>query len=295
MPNTGTKKNWTILSLIQWSETYLAEKGIESPRLNAEQMLAAALGCKRIDLYTRFDKPLVQEELDVYKKLFLRRLNREPLQYILGSAEFYGRRFSVRPGVLIPRPETEHLVESAMEVLREQEIKSPRILDIGTGSGCVAVTLAAEIEDALIVAVDNSEDALAVARENAVVYSMNGRVDFKNVNILDPDTTLPRGGTFHIVVANPPYIPKNEWEELPDEIKVHEPKSALTDDSDGLKYLKRLAELAPDILEKNGWLLCEVGYDQAENVQMFFQSSGAREVRCWKDLSGINRIVGGIW
>jgi len=295
MPNTGTKKSWTILSLIQWSETYLAEKGVESPRLNAEQMLAAALGCKRIELYTRFDKPLVQEELDRYKKLFLRRLNREPLQYILGSAEFYGRRFSVRPGVLIPRPETEHLVESAMEVLREQVIKSPRILDIGTGSGCVAVILAAEIEDASIVAVDNSEDALAVARENAAVYSMNGRIDFKNVNILDPDTTLPDGGRFHVAVANPPYIPKKEWEELPDEIKVHEPKDALTDDSDGLKYLKRLAELAPDILEKNGWLLCEVGYDQAENVQMFFQSSGAREVRCWKDLSGINRIVGGIW
>ncbi len=295
MSDTDTKKDWTILSLLQWSEQYLADKGIESPRLNAEQMLAVALGYKRIDLYTRFDKPLVQEELDRYKTLFVRRVNREPLQYILGYTEFYGRRFAVRSGVLIPRPETEHLVESVLEILAAQNISPSRILDVGTGSGCIAVTLAAELENASITAIDISDDALSVAYENAGTYSVVDRIVFKKINILDSNIGNNGEERFHVIAANPPYIPKNEWEKLPDEIKVHEPKYALTDDDDGMTYLKRLAQIAPGSLEKNGWLLCEVGYDQSEDVQLLLRSNGAQDIKLWKDLSGINRIVGGSW
>lgn len=295
MASNESKKNWTILSLIQWSEKYLTEKGIESPRLNAELLLAAALNCNRIDLYTRFDKPLVQEELDRYKALFVRRLNREPLQYILGYADFYGRRFIVRPGVLIPRPETEHIIEATIGLLKEKEIKSPRILDIGTGSGCIVVSLAAEIDDAVLTAIDVSEDTLKVASQNAVRHSMNGRITFKKIDILDRYVAVPDAGSYNFIVANPPYIPKQDWETLQDEIKVHEPKHALTDESDGLTYYKRITDLAPQLLKNDGWLICEIGYDQYESVHILISSKGAKEVRHWNDLSGIKRIIGGNW
>jgi len=295
MGRTQNEKNWTILSLIQWSESYLTEKGIDSPRLNAEQMLSAALGCKRIDLYTRFDKPLVKEELDKYKSLFLRRVNREPLQYILGYTEFYGRRFAVRPGVLIPRPETEHIIEITINMVRSGEIAEPRILDIGTGSGCIAVSLASELPGSSITAIDISKDALAIAQENAEHNSVNGKITFLEMDILTSSAAVPNAGSYHFVVTNPPYIPKGEWEELPAEIKEHEPRYALTDEADGLTYLKRISELAPSLLCENGWLLCEVGYTQSEDVRMLFTANGARKVNTWKDLSGIERIIGGNW
>ncbi len=295
MASQESQKKWTILSLIQWSENYLTEKRIDSPRLNAELMLAAALNCKRIDLYTRFDKPLVQEELDHYKTLFVRRLNREPLQYILGYADFYGRRFAVRPGVLIPRPETEHIIEAVLEIIKEKEIKSPRILDIGTGSGCIAVSLAAEIDDAMLTAIDVSEDTLEIAKQNAVQHLLNGRITFQKVDILDRYVAVPEAGSFDFIAANPPYIPKKEWDSLQDEIRLHEPKHALTDDDDGLTYYKRITGLAPQLLKNDGWLICEIGHDQYESVRMLIESKGAREIRHWNDLSGIKRIIGGNW
>ncbi len=295
MASTQIENQWTILSLIQWSEKYLTENGIENPRLNAELMLASALGCNRIDLYTRFDKPLVREELDRYRALFRRRVKREPLQYILGYTDFYGRRFLVRPGVLIPRPETEHIVEATIGLMKETNIQSPRILEIGTGSGCIAITLAAEIENATITAIDVADEALKVAGENAVQHSMNGKISFRKVNILDTDANIPDAGDYDFVVSNPPYIPKDEWDSLADEIKLHEPKNALTDEDDGLTYLKRLAERASDLLKSGGWLICEIGYNQFDSVQLLFSSYGAREIRYWNDLSGIKRIIGGTW
>lgn len=295
MARTETEKQWTILSLIQWSEGYLAEKGVESPRLNAELLLAAALGYDRIDLYTRFDKPLTRDELDRYKSLFIRRANREPLQYILGYVDFYGRRFTVRRGVLIPRPETEHVIEATIELIRETEKKTLRILDIGTGSGCIAITLAAEIENAHITAIDISHDALEVARENAVKYGMNGRISLQEADILQANAAIPGAGSYDMVVANPPYIPIHEWDELAEEVKMHEPRYALTDDADGLTYIKRIAEIAPGLLKKDGWLICEIGHEQFDSVQMLFSSHGARDIRHWNDLSGIKRIIGGNW
>jgi release factor glutamine methyltransferase len=295
MATTDTEKQWTILSLIRWSEEYLAEKGIDSPRLNAELLLASVLGYKRIDLYTRFDKPLLREELDRYKALFVRRIKKEPLQYILGYADFYGRRFWVRPGVLIPRPETEHIIEATIELLKEKDIQSPRILDIGTGSGCIAVTLAAEIEGASITAVDVSDSALICAGENAAQHAMEDKIAFKKVNILDPYSAIPDSGLYDFIVTNPPYIPLREWEKLPDEIKVHEPKYALTDEKDGLTFLRRLAELAPATLKPGGWLICEIGFGQFDEVRELFDRSGVREIKHWHDLAGIKRIIGGHW
>jgi release factor glutamine methyltransferase len=295
MESTAAEKRWTILSLIQWSETYLAERGIESPRLNAELLLARVLGMQRLDLYTRFDKPLIDDELARYKSLFLRRLKREPLQYILGYVDFYGRRFQVKPGVLIPRPETEHIIEATIDLLKEREIPSQRIIDIGTGSGCIAITLTAEIPTATVTAVDISDDAVYLAGVNAENYSVHDRINIRKLNILDPFVAIPDAGTYDVIVSNPPYISYSEWEKLPDEIKVHEPKVALTDGGDGLAYIRRLSELAPDVLKKGGWLICEIGYDQFDSVEKIFTSAGLHEIRYWKDLNGIRRIIGGIW
>ncbi len=295
MATADTEKQWTILSLIRWSEEYLTEKGIDSPRLNAELMLASALGYKRIDLYTRFDKPLVREELDRYKALFVRRIKKEPLQYILGHADFYGRRFSVCPDVLIPRPETEHLIEATIEIVKENDIQSPGILDIGTGSGCIAITLAAEIEGAVITALDVSDRALKCADENAARHAVGDRINFKKINILDPYNAIPDSGSYDFIVSNPPYIPLREWEKLPDEIKAHEPKYALTDERDGLSFLRRLTELAPATLKPGGWLICEIGYGQFDEVRELFDTSGARDIKHWYDLAGIKRTIGGHW
>lgn len=295
MARTGIENQWTILSLIQWSETYLAEKGIESPRLNAELMLASALSCDRIDLYTRFDRPLVREELDRYKALLRRRVKHEPLQYILGHVDFYGRRFLVRPGVLIPRPETEHIVEVTLALMKKTGIQSPRILDVGTGSGCIAITLAAEIESAAVTAIDVSTEALKIAAKNVGQYSMNGNITVREVDILDTGTEIPGAGEYDFVVSNPPYIPRNEWDLLAEEIRLYEPKYALTDEADGFTYIKRLAALAPGLLKKDGWLICEIGYNQFENAKLIFSSRGACEIQCWNDLSGIQRIIGGSW
>jgi release factor glutamine methyltransferase len=293
MKQNDTGRRWTILSLIRWSEDYLAEKGMESPRLNAELLLAHSLGCERLDLYTRFDKPLVREELDRYKSLFLRRMNGEPLQYILGYREWYGRRFTVRPGVLIPRPETEHLLEAALEIAGLMETDEPDILDIGTGTGCIAITLALEIPGAHILAIDRADEARDLAAENAAVHEVTDRVTIEGLDILREH--VPGDRTFDLVVANPPYIPVDEWSRLPGEIRVHEPEQALTDGADGLAFYRRFAEIAGGLLNEQGWLLCEVGHDQAGRVTDLFTRNNAREIKTWNDLSGITRIIGGSW
>jgi release factor glutamine methyltransferase len=293
MKRNDTERQWNILSLIRWSEDYLAEKGMESPRLNAELLLAHALGYERLDLYTRFDKPLVREELDRYKSFFLRRVNGEPLQYILGYREWYGRRFAVRPGVLIPRPETEHLLEAALEIVGLIETDSPEILDIGTGTGCIAITLALEIPGAQILAVDRAYEARDLATENSAVHGVTDRVSIEVLDILREN--VPGDRTFDIVVANPPYIPVDEWSRLPGEIRVHEPERALTDGGDGLTFYRRFAEIAGGLLNEQGWLLCEVGHNQAGRVTDLFRRHNAGEIRTWNDLSGITRIIGGSW
>lgn len=292
MSHAAPEKQWTILSLLQWSEAYLSEKQIESPRLTAELLLASVLNCERIHLYTRFDQPLVREELDQYKTLLRRRLRREPLQYILGYTEFFGRRIRVREGVLIPRPETEHVVEAALEIVRDRNMEDPLILDIGTGSGCIALTLAQELPRAKILAIDVSEEALTIAHENVTLHGVDRQVSLKKLDVFHSQISIPDEGNYDLIVSNPPYISRNEWEQLPDEIKLHEPKYALTDGDDGLRFYKRMAHLAPKLLRKNGWLICEVGYDQFERVEALFD---AHEIRCWKDLSGIKRIIGGTW
>jgi release factor glutamine methyltransferase len=290
--STPIKKIWTILDLITWGTTYLTEKNFDEARLTVELLIAHVLQLRRIQLYTNFDKPLSEEELARFKELLKRRLTHEPLQYILASTEFMGLPFTVEPGVLIPRPETEILVEKIVEKIsslfpNEQKI---RIAEVGSGSGCIAVSLAHFIPRAAITSMDISADAVRVAETNAGANNVAGRISFLHrdfFSVSENDFEEP----FHCLVSNPPYISVKEYELLPAEVKNYEPKSALCDEGDGLKFYHRIAAFGQKIVEQKGFLAVEHSFDQSDDVQKIFQSHGWNKTTALQDYSGHFRCV----
>ena len=286
----------TVLSLLKKSTTFFEEKGVDEAKRSAEYLLAHAMGQKRIQLYLRFDQPVADDELARFRELVRRRLQREPVQYIVGSTEFFGMEFAVSPAVLIPRPETEHLVEAVIdrvrtEVSTEEKESGLRILDIGTGTGILAIALAAKLARARVTAVDVSEEALAVARENAASNNVAGRIDFLPHDILALQLN-GIGGPFDVIVSNPPYVSTNDMSELQPEILGFEPAVALTDNGDGLTFYRRINELLPHLLTPGGLLAVEIGFGQSPAVVEIF-SSGLRDIQVVKDYSGIDRVVVG--
>ncbi|MEX2117570.1 MAG: peptide chain release factor N(5)-glutamine methyltransferase, partial [Bacteroidota bacterium] len=222
-------KVWTVKELMKVSIDLLQKKGFEETRLNVELLLAHALKCQRIQLYTSFDKPLSKEEINQFRRLVERRLNREPLQYIVGSAGFMGLQFRVDQRVLIPRPETETLVEQVMLLCNTAEnAKSRSILEIGTGSGNIAIALAKFVRHAKVTSIDISPQAIEVAELNAKVHEVEAKVDFRVLDVFEPvDQLLLK--RFDLVVSNPPYGSQEEWEQFQLEIKKYEPRMATTD------------------------------------------------------------------
>jgi release factor glutamine methyltransferase len=285
------RKNWTIRNLMKVSIDHFQKKGIEPARLNVELLLAHALALPRIQLYVNFDKPLTPSELLQFRSLFERRLNREPVQYIIGSAGFMGLTFKVDPRVLIPRPETETLIEQA--ILFSQHIdpnQSIDILEIGTGSGNIAVSLAKFIKRSHITTLDNSKDALSLAKENAVAYAVEKNINFFLIDVMEDVSGVLRQ-SFDLIVSNPPYVAKDEWEELQPEVRKFEPAAALTDNGDGLQFYRRITELAPKYLSENGSVLLEVGFEQAQQVAAMFRDSGFPHLSIIKDMQEIPRVV----
>lgn len=281
----------TILTLIQKSTAFFEEKGIGEPKLSAEHLMAHALGVKRLQMYLRFDQPVQETELESFRTMVRRRLRHEPVQYIVGTTEFYGLEFAVSPAVLIPRPETEHLIDTFLD-LRKSELLRPdlRLLDVGTGSGAIAVTLAKHLQDARITATDISEEALGVARANAMLHGLEERIHFLRHDILT-DRAAEAGAPFDVVVSNPPYIPKDEIPELQPEVRDHEPLAATTDGADGLRFYRRFAEAAAELLTEGGLLAVEIGHGQSEAVQALFSDAGLRDIAVRKDYAGIDRVV----
>jgi release factor glutamine methyltransferase len=275
-------QTWTVLKILQWTTDYFHDKGIESPRRDAELLLGASLGLDRVGLYLHFDRPLEESELSAYRALVVRRAKREPLQYILGETEFWSLPFCVSPAVLIPRPDTEVLVEESLRLAGGH-----RILDVGTGSGAIAVALAHELADAQVVALDISPDALAVAERNARRNSVEDRITF-----LQGDLAHLPAGPFDLIVSNPPYIPAADVEGLMPEVREFEPRQALVGGSDGLDPYRALARQASFCLVPGGWLLVEVGIYQASDVQRLFADAGLKEVFCRDDYGGVPRVVG---
>ena len=234
----------TVLEAINLSTEFLGKRDIESPRINAELLLAHTLNCKRLDLYLSYDRPLNEDEVNIYREFIRRRSKSEPLQYIIGKVEFYGLEFNVNPSVLIPRQETEILVETIINSVNKED--NLRILDIGVGSGNITISLAKHLAFSKIIATDINEQALATAKANAELNGVLERINFINHDIL----TGNLNDEFDIVVSNPPYISQKEFPELKDELKVYEPKNALTDYSDGLSYYKIISAKAKKVFKK---------------------------------------------
>ena len=279
-------ETWTLLKLLRWTTDYFAEKGVDNPRLDAELLLAYVLKLDRVGLYLNFDRPLIDEELDAIRPLVKRRGQREPLQYLIGKSEFWSLEFEVSPAVLIPRADTEILVEEALARAGGEG----KLLDVGTGSGAIAVSLATELPGWQVTGLDISAAALAVAGGNAEKNGVAGRVRFLQGDLAE----LPRQ-QYDLIVSNPPYIAQAEWDSLMPEVRCFEPKQALLAENDGLDCYQKLLAQAPSCLKSGGWLLVETGYQQAAAVQRLFADSGLREIFVRDDYAGQPRVVGGCY
>lgn len=277
-------ETWTVLRLLQWTEGYLRERGIEEARLDAQLLLSDVLKIDRVGLYLNFDRPLDGPELAAFREMVKRRARREPVQYILGKTEFWSLPFRVTPAVLIPRGDTEILVEESLQ--RAPGANS--VLDVGTGSGAIVITLARELPEARCAAIDLSSEALAVAAENARENGVAERIAFDRRDLAD----LPEG-PWELIVSNPPYIPEGDLATLMPEVRDFEPRTALDGGPDGLAPYRHLARQSRERLASGGWLLVEVGIGQAEEVQNLFSQHGLTGVFSRPDYAGIPRVVGG--
>jgi release factor glutamine methyltransferase len=283
---------WTVSRVLRWAAEDLARRGVnDSPRLDAELLLGHATGLDRVRMIVDGARPLEAEELGRFRELLVRRRRFEPIAYILGEREFYGLRFSVNQHVLIPRPDTETLVDVALERTRDRHLFG-RALDVCTGSGCVAVAFATERPTWHVTGSDISEHALGVARKNALRHGAIWNVDFRQSDLLAAIDAEPR---YDLITANPPYIPEGEVPSLCPDIKNFEPHVALTGGADGLAILRRLVKAAPGWLAPGGILAMEVGAGQAERVAKGLAAFGFLEVTQTKDYGGIDRIVSGRW
>lgn len=282
--------SWNILKLLEWSTQYFQNKGIESPRLESELLLAKSLDLSRVQLYMQFDRPLQETELQNFKSLLKRRTEREPLAYILGKKEFYSLEFEVTPDVLIPRPETELLVEKSIQPLTPHP--SPlSILDIGTGSGCIAISVAKHLPEAKITAVDISKEALEVAKRNAEKHGVEKQIDFIQMDFNSPHPSpLTSHQKFDLILSNPPYIATDEISKLAPELQF-EPRSALDGGKNGLDFYKILLPWSFEHLNPEGKALFEIGCDQAESLEKLATNAGFQKISIIKDYAGHPRVV----
>jgi release factor glutamine methyltransferase len=282
---------WTIIKLLQWATTYFGNHDIDSPRATAEILLAHVLNTRRIDLYLRYDQPLIPAELERFKALIKRRLNREPVAYILGSKEFWSMDLQITRDVLIPRPETECLVEKALESLAlDSNPESKLILELGTGCGAVILALASENPRHAYWATDISINAIRIARQNARQNDLNGKVDFIVGDWFAP--LRSKQGLFDLIVSNPPYIKSEDLNRLQPEIHAYEPLLALDGAADGLHCLRHIIQSAYFFLNPGGVIILEMGHDQKEPLkQMIAECGQYEEIDFYQDYSGYDRIL----
>ena len=284
--NRAHDRQWTILEILRWTTEFFQKHEIDSPRLTAEVLLSHMLQQDRMYLYVHHDQPLEQQEREQFKALIRQRVNGVPTQYLTGKKEFWSLEFHVAPGVLIPRPETEHLVEAAIDLAKT--CSHPSIVDIGTGSGAIAISLKHELPEANVYAGDISEDALAIAIDNAKRLLP----DEHSLTFCQGDLFTPfQGMTFDLIVSNPPYISSEDYAGLAREVREHEPESALHAGTEGLDVYRHLIADARNYLTPNGYILVEIGYGQEEAVVSIFQEYGFTVKQVIKDYAGIPRVV----
>jgi len=277
----------TIRQAIRDAERRLGQKKYLSPGLDAEILLAACLGMERAVLFRDMDRPLAPREIQSFKDLVERRFRGEPVAYIVGRKEFWSLDLKVSPAVLVPRPETEILVQAVLETARRPRAAAPCIIEVGTGSGAISVALSRELQSARIISTDLSLEALGIARENAASHGVADRILFLVCNLLEPFR-----GAFDMIVSNPPYLSEAEYEGLPGEIRDFEPKGALVAGPEGTEFHHAIIRHAVAYLKDGGWLFLEIGFDQKDAVHALLVQSGHYDsVRVTKDYAGIDRVV----
>jgi release factor glutamine methyltransferase len=278
-------KIWTVIDLIHWGQQFLKAKQIESPRLNIELMLCDIIGCKRIDLYLKFDYPLSKNQLQTLREYVQRRVKNEPLQYIFGKTEFFNLTLKTDKRALIPRPETELLVGEAINELKSLNKVNPKLVEIGTGSGCIAISIAKNYPDASIIATDISSEALDLAKENSNLHSVEN-IKFIKHNFLKEKFAV---SNYDLIISNPPYIPKLLMNKLEQDILNYEPLNALTDGADGLIFYKRFSEIIEEA-KNNLILILEIdGRNTDKVVELFDKNKYSLKVK--KDFANIDRIL----
>ena len=278
-------KPWRIIDVINWGVDYFENKSLENPRLEIEIFLQHILDCKKIDLYINFENKVSVPDLNTLKGYIKRRLRNEPSQYIVGKSNFYGRDFYVDNNVLIPRPETEILINACIEFLSMKD--NPEIIDIGTGSGCIGITLAKEIPSSNVIAIDCSEKALAVAEKNAKNIGIKN-IDFVKSDFLKQTIDLRAD----LLVSNPPYIPKEDISNLMADVKEYEPSKALTDNLDGLEFYRVFSKKFDPMIKIDGALIVEVGKDKHPlKAKKIFEKSGPVNVEMINDYNGDIRVL----
>ena len=280
---------WTILKLLHWTTDYFQKNKVAEPRASAEVLLAHLLSRDRLYLYLNYDRPMEAEELATFRTFVRRRLAGEPNQYITGTQEFWSLPFRVNPDVLIPRPETEVLLETVLEFLGSPETEI-HLLDLGTGSGAIAVALAREFDQIKIVATDSSKAAVKLARENALLNQIDSKIHFVCADMFSAFSSV--SWKFAVVATNPPYVSQAEFSELPREIRDYEPRYALDGGPDGLVAIKHIIKEAPAVLSQGGALIMEIGAHQSESVSGLVKASQHYEnYRIIKDYSGLDRVL----
>jgi release factor glutamine methyltransferase len=280
---------WTIKALLDWTADFLAKKNVPGPaaKVEARLLLAHVLKCRPIDLLVRFEEQPADADRTTFRELIKRRVDGWPVAYLLGEKEFFLLPFEVTPAVLIPRPETETLVAEAVSLLKK--MTTPAALDLCTGSGCIAVSLAHGAKTARVTATDVSPDALDVARRNAERNKVADRIDFRAGDLF---AALPPGTPFDLVATNPPYVTQTELGGLQPEVRDHEPRLALDGGPDGLAFYRRIAAGVGDVLKPGGWLLAEIGATQQDAVTALLAERPELEVaKTLKDMAGLPRVV----
>jgi len=283
---------WTIQRLLTWVTEYLTQKGVDAPRLSAELLLSHVLGLRRIELYTQYNKVVAQEQLTQLRGLVKRAGEHEPVAYLVGRTEFYSIEFEVTPDCLIPRPETELLVQRSIELLRKRT--GPQsVCDLCTGCGIVAVAIAKNVPDAKVIATDISEPALAVAAKNVEKHKLADRIELRHGDLFEP--LVPQLDLFDVIACNPPYVSAAEYEALEKNVKDYEPRIALYAGQEGLDVYRRIVEKVGQFLKPDGILLLEIGYQQGPTVRELLEQTGVfAQIRIDKDLQGHDRVVAAV-
>ena len=280
---------WTTRRLLDWIAGAFTERGLDSPRLSAEILVAHVVGCDRLRLYMDPDRPAAPAERETLRDLVKRALAHEPIQHLTGEGWFFGLPFHCDARALIPRPSTETVVEHVLQHARRSDAAPlRRVLDVCTGTGCIAIALAKNLPDAALVATDLSDDALALAAQNAERHAVSDRVAFRSGDLLEP---VAGEDAFDAIVSNPPYIPDHEWADVPPNVKDHEPHLALRGGPDGLDIVRRLIADAPARLAPSGWLVIEVAAAHARDAAALATDAGFTDVTILQDHEGLDRVV----